>query len=219
MDRLSSWIQRQHDLLALELKEEEAQLNDKIQSLSGKNCELEGLSLLNLEVLNTQSELFGRCSVVLQKIGKHPLSSGFKVGDEVNLFSPKLKSNNNNDESSDLYGIVKHVTQQTIQVVIDEYSNFLNETPLRLDKRSSLTTHSKMTETLKRLKESRHPLADLLFTNSSVDIFERIRPRESRSKLTWFSSSLNVSQKMAVKTALEAPRVAIIHGPVRNLIL
>jgi hypothetical protein len=215
----SQWIKNQQKLLDLELQAEEAQLTDKIISLSSKNCELEGLSLLNLEAVGTHSELFGRCAVVLQKIGKHSLPNGFKVGDEVVLYNPKLKLNNRSDGAAELFGIVKRVSQLNIDIVIEEYDEQLLDSPLRLDRRSSMKTHSKMKEALEQLLESPHPLGQLVFSEATENVDALFAPQGSTLTLEWQNQGLNESQQKAVSVALQAPRIAVIHGPVIIIVL
>ena len=89
---LEEWIAKQHRLIDLEKGEETAQLQDKMNTLSGKQCQSSGLSLLHLEVDAVRSALFGRCCVSLHKLDKGTMQQCFKVGDEVSLYNPKLAS-------------------------------------------------------------------------------------------------------------------------------
>lgn len=208
-----SWIQIQRHLLGLEAEAESNELASKINFLSGKVCEQEGLSLLNLEVISTSSALFGRCNVELQKIGRHQLPNNFKVGDEVVItgFSEPQEKDKDN-ETLDIFGLIKRVTSFTVEVIVEEYESRLSESPLRLNLCPSQKTHKKMMDALTILETHTHPLMNLVYDPN----YKLPYPLLTKSPLVsqWYSDSLNESQQNAVQSALDSNLVSLIHGPV-----
>lgn len=217
---MMEWVRKQKELLDIENCEEAALLKEKLSSMSGKACENEGLSILNLEMIGIETILFGRSSVELQKIGKLVLPSGIKVGDEVDLSSP------NRPEIEPLFGLVKKITPTSISIVLDEYDILCAEVPLRINLHPSSKTHVKMMEALDALGAHPLPLSDLLYSSySSISNSSSSSGSISNSNLLdvkasdnrihrWCSSTLNPSQQQAIETAMRAKQIALIHGPV-----
>jgi hypothetical protein len=215
---MEEWVKDQRRLLCLEVEEESSQLADKIQSLSSKACEDEGLSMVNMCMSSCRTELFGRCCVELQKVTRAVLPTGFKVGDEVCLLSSNSRPVTavGGDEEDvlvdELFGLVKSISQFTIDVVFDDYDDRLVDFPLRLNLRPSLKTHTKMMESLSLLSASPHPLLSLL--HGSQDIVPRLVTDNVRVQ-HWHNNGLNEAQQSAVEICLNASLVSIVHGPVR----
>lgn len=213
----------QRRLLELEASVEAAQLNDKISSLPSKQCEEEGLSILNLETTGSHTELFGRCAVELQKIGRLPMPAAFKVGDEVlvrrstgSSGSRKEVDRDKGDEVVDVvFGLVKRINPFTIEIIVDEYEDLLEDLPLRMDLRANQRTHLKMLEVLNDLSQAPVPLFNMIYTYDKNQPIPGLKDSAFKAK-RWFNSNLNESQKSAVETAISASKVAIIHGPVRR---
>lgn len=220
---MEDWIKHQRALLELELAEEATLLSDRIASLSAKACENEGLSMVNLETVATRTELFGRCCVEFQKIGKVALPTCFKVGDEVTIISANTRgtissSSSNkeadNEHESEMFGLIKSTSQFSIEVVIDEYDDRLIDFPLRLNLRPSMKTHTKMMEALAKIAQSAHPLLSMLY-RPKESIFEQRMLINGNIKISqWYNNRLNESQKNAIETCLNATNVSIVHGPV-----
>jgi hypothetical protein len=207
-----NWTDKLKQLLQLEVEEEAAVLADRITSLSGKMCEQEGLAIINLETIEIQTALFGRCNITMQKIGKLPIPNGLRVGDEVHIISPR-------PDSEPLFGLIKRISPATVEIIIEEYDNALDETPLRINLHPSAKTHEKMIEALSYLSEHSHPLTELLYNPHYAANYPRERlftaPVEVKQ---WYNSSINVSQQEAVLRALQATQIALIHGPVSFII-
>lgn len=243
---LEEWVDKQHRLIDMEKGEETIQLQDKMSTLSGKQCQSSGLSLLHLEVDAVRSALFGRCCVSLHKLDKGTMQQCFKVGDEVSLYNPKLASSSTSDgDQYVLFGLVSKMSHNTIEIVVDEFDEHRFDPPLRMDLRSSQKTHSTMQQALNALlREGRdHSLVRLLFFPEEVQhLDDLLAPSKavtrtstaegipalssSRSVLesigdsasgpVW-NSALNSSQQAAIDCALTSLSVSIIHGPVRML--
>ena len=219
---MEGWIRKQRELLELESQAESVLLSDKIQSLTGKQCESEGLSILNLDVSEVKNALFGRCCLVLEKIAKLPLHVGFKVGDEVSLVSmnSEKSSTSKKDENEvvEIFGLVKSCNQQFIEIVVDDYDDTMLEAPYRLNLRPSMKTHEKMMDALSNLAHHPHPLFSLL--NRKAEIQQNLESYLISDQIkvdSWVNSNLNDSQRQAVECCLNANLVGVIHGPVRFL--
>jgi len=88
-------IVKQKFLLGLESIAEKEQLAEKIQSLSAKECEKQGLSLLHLQLIGSKTSLFGRFSITLEssRVKNKVLDQvSFKAGDEVVLYISRQRS-------------------------------------------------------------------------------------------------------------------------------
>jgi hypothetical protein len=236
VERMESWISQQRKLLELESEAESVLLSDKISSLTGKQCETEGLSILNLDISSIRNELFGRCCLILEKVGKLPVHASFKVGDEVSLLSmvakeePKAvkKDKNgreNEEEKKELFGLVKLCNQQFIEVVVDNYDDYDDSTflpPLRLNLRPSMKTHLKMMEALTSLSKTPHPLFSLLHRlgdKETSKTLENYLIKDDIKVQHWINNNLNESQREAVNVCINSNLVGVIHGPVSYLSL
>ena len=81
---ISSWCRKQRDLLLLERQEEIDQLNTKLETLSARECEKVGLSILSLVVEEISISLYGRTCLCVQRKDKKVLPNhSLKVGDEA----------------------------------------------------------------------------------------------------------------------------------------
>eukprot|EP00981_Chlorochromonas_danica_P003591 scaffold665_cov279-Ochromonas_danica.AAC.1 len=72
------------------------------------------------------------------------------------------------DDEAEVYGVVRKISQYTIEIIVDEVEEGLGGQGLRLDKRSSEKTHEKMMQALDQLagKKASSPAA-LLFKHNS----------------------------------------------------
>lgn len=205
-------------LLDLERDEEIGQLTDKISSLSGKACQSEGLSLLNLEVDSYRTALFGRCCITLQRTDKQPIVQSFKAGDEVCLYNPKLcgSAGKTNDEAM-LLGLIGRVSQCSMEMIVDDFDDHLFDPPLRMDLRSSQKTHTTMKAALTALQHEgmNNPLVNLLFNpeTQTQRLLTSTRSGLPLEKANMWNQDLNESQQKAIQCALDASSVALIHGP------
>lgn len=212
------WVSSQRQLLAAEKQAEIEQLIQKLNDLSGSDCEKQGISLLSLVIDEIRTSLFGRCCITVKRMDGQPLhKSSMKVGDEVTLYVPKLK-HTNEEEKSYIDGVIIKTANNYIDIVCsdDEDVNFtLFQPPLRLNLRASEQTHKKMMEALNALEEDHvNPLSHLLFA-SSINESSLINRNLliNKSNITYYNKNLNVSQEEAIKCALDATHIALVHGP------
>jgi superfamily I DNA and/or RNA helicase len=214
----TEWVKKQKELLNIEKDEEIAQLSDKITSLKANECQNLGLSILSIEIESSRVSMFGRICLSLQRCDKKPLpKSQIKVGDELTLYCPKLK-HTTNENSSSIFGLCSKISNNIIEIVcsddIDE-ENFIP--PLRLDLRASEATHNKMVHALTDLEcDSENPLTNLLFSPAGLEQSNWIREIcsvEELKEISLINKNLNDSQEEAVRCALSASHISLIHGP------
>eukprot|EP01038_Epipyxis_sp_PR26KG_P014390 gene14390-19315_t len=210
---LKNWVKEQQELIDLEHESESAQLGEKISFYSGKECQLMGLSLLNLDIDGISTALFGRVHITLMRIDRGPIVNSFKVGDEVSLYNPKIKSTiAKDDDSATVDGLVSRVSSSKITIVVDEFDDHKFDPPLRLDMRASQRTHDKMKQALSSLVDSKHRLVDLLFSPKKDDLPFQQNIQPINLNKIW-NKNLNDSQLDAIKCGLGVSHVSVIHGP------
>ena len=212
------WTKHQRELLEFERECEKSELTDKIGSLSAKECEDAGLSLLSMAVGSSSTALFGRCCLTMVRSNNQLLLKTFKVGDEVVMYCPKLK---HTPEYVAVEGIVAKLLPASIDIICDEVDESLFDDSIRIDLRANDGTHKKYLKVLDDLEESSHPLVNLLFggeefqsmslrsTSSTSDGTSDI----SLNRIEFQNTKLNKSQMNAVVGALRTKYISLIHGP------
>jgi ATP-dependent RNA/DNA helicase IGHMBP2 len=212
------WTKHQRELLEFERECEKSELTDKIGSLSAKECEDAGLSLLSMAVGSSSTALFGRCCLTMVRSNNQLLLKTFKVGDEVVMYCPKLK---HTTEYFAVEGIVAKLLPASIDIICDEVDETLFDESIRIDLRANDGTHKKYLKVLDDLEESSHPLVNLLFGGEE---FQSMSLRSSSSnsdsasdisqnRIEFQNTKLNKSQMDAVVGALKTKYISLIHGP------
>jgi superfamily I DNA and/or RNA helicase len=161
MALVSTFVKAQKELLSIEQDEERGLIKDSLGSLSAAQCEDEGISLLSLEVDHIRTGLYGRVVVCLKRMngGVLPQTSSFKVGDEVQVYAPKLQHTPSADAST-FTGVVSKCSSHGVEVVssdgeVDE-DLMSSSRPLRMNMLASEATHKKMMYALNDL-DALHP--------------------------------------------------------------
>jgi ATP-dependent RNA/DNA helicase IGHMBP2 len=217
---ISQWANKQKELLLLESDSEKSQLTDKISLLSAKECEERGLSLLSLSISSTTTALFGRCCVSLVRSNNKLLARSFKVGDEVVLYCPKLRST---PEFMTVQGIVSKIQALSINIICDEIDESVFDSSIRVDLRANNSTFQKYQTVLGEIQNTSNPIVNLLFAhkdkqpfllqnNSSNNKRNTVRSIETLSQ-ELINPNLNLSQIKAVFAVLEMKQISVIHGP------
>jgi hypothetical protein len=204
------WLEGRRRLLKLEQDEERKQLLEKLNSLTPRQCEDAGLSLLALDVAETWTSLFGRTAMLVSRADKAPLPThSLRVGDEVSLYSPKLQHTEHADTSR-CSGVVSKVTQSGIELVTSPSDELDLIPPLRLDLSVSEATNRKLNAALAELRSPHEtpgwPMINIVFENAPF-VFGR------PVKIAPINTGLNPSQIAAIENALGCPHFALIHGP------
>lgn len=222
LNDISQWTNLQKGLLDLERESEKSQLTDRISSLSAKECENLGLSLLSLSIESTKTALFGRCSITLVRSNSKLLARSFKVGDEICMYCPKLK---NTPEFVIVQGIVSKILSLSIDIICDEIDESVFDSSIRIDLRANNSTFQKYQSVLSEIQNSphSHPLVNLIFAdkNQQMLLLQNTNYSSNRNILKsvetlgheLINPNLNSSQIKAVFAVLEMKQISVIHGP------
>ena len=218
---VSEWTKLQRNLLDLERESEKLQLSEKIESLSAKDCEAAGLSLLSLSIQSVTAALFGRNCISLARSDSKELLKSFKVGDEVVMYCPKLR---NTPEFVMINCIVSKLLPASIELICDEVDESIMDRSIRVDARANDSTHNKYLSVLNDLEGSVLPLRNILFGDKDFQSMSLgldfngkknsgLSQRARDQPVEFINENLNESQKRAVLGALEIKLISVIHGP------
>ena len=213
-----TWTKAQRELLHFERECEISSITDKIKSLSAKECQNAGLSLLSMVISSTSSALFGRCRLLMERSNGQQLLRTFKVGDEVVVYCPKLM---NTPDFIKVDGIVTKLHKNSIEIICDEVDEQSFDGSIRIDVRFNDSTHQKYLTLLGDLEKSPTSLVNLLFAEDDClsQLLESSRHSQKPSTdvllkgIEFVNSKLNDSQQNAVIGALETRQISVIHGP------
>lgn len=189
-------------LLGREYSEELKQTAEKLAKCSKAQLQQAGLAILGLTVSGTRSSLGGKLTVELGKADgtEIPKSTTIKTGDVVRL-------EQGSEKDSPPQGVVSRMTCRAVSVQFDDLDGSIASDGglYRVVKMTNATLYERMLDTLKRL-DSKHPVVRLAFG-----------PALALSSAQYADAAdlggMNEQQAEAVKMALAAERLAIIHGP------
>jgi len=192
--RLAEWID-------LESVAEAERLNERRQRQKGPDAEKSGETLLDLVVTDDDSGLGGRYLLTLVKRNRTlqlPWNR-LRVGSPI-VITP------NDDISGDAcQGVVTSINRKSVQVAVNEWPEAER---LRIDLSPDEITRKRMLNALKRAKDARGRTKEL----RDILLGERDLSFKVEEECD-FEADLNDSQQAAIRFALSASDVAIIHGP------
>jgi superfamily I DNA and/or RNA helicase len=215
MERPEAWIERMLALIDIERTAETEETSRLLDQFSGPQLEARGLSILRLVVTNEEAALGGRILITFEKTTGEPLTPGrMQPGDIVRVVpqTPADAGRGNRDNSKPPTGIVCKRTPRAIAVAFDDtFEESVGDGALRLDRIANDVTYRRMRIALERLAA-----ADRGRPAQLREIL--LGEREPRFGSTGAfappaSARLNPSQADAVRFALDALDVALIHGP------
>lgn len=200
-------FQRLARLLALEAETEKQQLREAMQRLSAAEAERSGNSLIRLVIRDEYGGLGGRVLVTLAKRNQrealpwHRLSVG----------APVLLSEEEVSTGQTWRGVVSQIEESAIQVALEQWPEPASERmTFRLDVSHDEIARQRQQQALERAGAARGDrLAELrrvLLGQQSPYFREEISYQP-------LDPMLDESQREAVRFALTAKDVAIIHGP------
>jgi DNA polymerase alpha-associated DNA helicase A len=229
---ISSFATTQLALLDAELQAELSETNALLSSHSPTTLARAGLAILNLNVSSTRTGLGGKTVVELAldpavgtkgdkpEIPEHGIRTGDIVAIQEQPTGSAKKAEKRDLTKKGVEGVVLKVKRENIEIVLDkEESDAPSGTKLWLVKLANDVTYKRMNQTMTRLQkyqEQEHtPLLRVLFGQASPtplpsDLNDPANPLHN---LELNESSLNDSQKEAVKFALASREIALIHGP------
>jgi len=183
-----------------EAEAEAKRLVDRRRQMKNKNPESSGETILGLSITESEPSLGGRHLVTLSKSNrKQPLPwNRLRSGTPI-VFSHDA------DEGNECTGVVCSRTTHNIQIAIN---NWLDGEQFRLDRSPDEITRKRQVMALSRAQQAKGrgaQLRDIMFGERDP-AFDKTLP-------IVFETELNESQQDAVKFALAAQDLAIIHGP------
>lgn len=192
--RLAEWVE-------LESLAEAERLQERRQRQNGPDAEKSGESLLDLVITDEDAGLGGRYLLTLVKRNRTlqlPWNR-LKVG------SPIVITPNDDPAGESCQGVVTSINRMSLQVAVNQWPE---EERLRVDLSPDEITRKRMLSALRRAREARgrtRELRDILTGEREPSFREEQDCR--------FTRELNESQEAAIRFALAASDVAIIHGP------
>src|SRR5258706_530125 len=196
-------------LIALEEDEENEEDRNAFFNLGPKERELRGRALLDLVLVETEFSPAGHALVTFTRRNKTPLPIfSLQTGDVVRLASSHHKTGDT------LSGTIYEKFSDRIIVAFNKElsEEWEREENFELYKSVNRVTYRRMEEALDAVNETR---------NTRLAVFRDISFKEKKPSMerinlddiTWFDSGLNQSQKEAVRMALSAKDVGLVHGP------
>ncbi len=199
-------FQRLIRLLELEGDAEARQARQRSGWLSGAEAEKAGTSLVDLVIVDESSGLGGRCLLTLVKRNR---SLGLPWT-RLQTGSPVLLSAQGT-AAGPSRGVVCERTEQRIGVALDEPPDDAEPgTIYRLDLASDEIARVRQRTALERARAAR---GDRLAELRQVLLGETVPAFAAEKEFVPLSPSLNAAQQEAVRFALAARDLAIIHGP------
>jgi len=198
-------FQRLTRLLALEAAAEAEQARQRAGRLTDAEAERTGTALVDLAVVDEHSGLGGRCILTLAKRNRTLTLPWTRL----QVGSPVMLSQTGSDAS--WRGVIAERSERVIRAALNEPPADLEDTArCRIDLASDEVARQRQQSALDRARTaSRERLAEL----RQVLLGEIAPDFQSLAEFQPIDASLNPSQQEAVRFALSARDVAIIHGP------
>ncbi|CAK7264499.1 hypothetical protein SEPCBS119000_001018 [Sporothrix epigloea] len=231
---VSAFAATQLELLAAELQSEIAQTAETVGGHTPAALQRAGVAVTNLVVGGWRTGMGGRTVLILEGDAATASSdelpeNGLRTGDVV-LVAEQPGGSAKKREMRDLekrgvHGVVTRLRRTALEVAVDVDKSEQSEVNIDILQQHSSgngrvwllkladeVTHKRMATVMRTLQSmpeaSYTPLMRVLFGLSSPGL-----PRAEQDDVKWIDPSLNDSQKDAVRFALHAPEVALIHGP------
>lgn len=197
-------------LVRLEEKEEREVFEREFAELSPEDREKNGKALLRLLLTDSHFNAAGHRMLTFQYENKKPLPSfSFEAGDMVGL------SKDTQFDADLPFGTVFERTPDSITVAFhrDLPPWVGGEERYYLSKTASSGTYRKTLSALKEASAAEHGRLAYI-RNVLLGLKEPAAGDEVKMEaLRFFNAGLNMTQKQAVKMALEAPDISLIQGP------
>ncbi|MEF8797405.1 MAG: IGHMBP2 family helicase [Salinivenus sp.] len=193
-------------LVEMEREEEMRRHEQEIQSLSGRERERRGRALIRMRGRDEGEGLGGRLVKFMREQKGAPLpDTEIRVGDLV-MISKKDPLRDDNPT-----GTVTQVTNYSVTASFDpKPGKWVFGDGLRVDLYVNDITYQRMKDALARLPTADGPLAPLR------DVCAGAAPPTEAKPATidnWHNAALNASQRRAVREAIAAEDVHLVHGP------
>jgi ATP-dependent RNA/DNA helicase IGHMBP2 len=193
-------------LLELESRAEDQEVLERSRRLSSADAERTGTSLVDLVIADEETGLGGRHLLQLVKRKRSPLP-----WTRLGVGSPVVLSPEAGKDTTGHRGVVYERTQASLGVALRSVSEDLAEHETwRLDLSSDEVAVLRQRAALQRAKSAR---AQRLAELRDVLLGRRAPEFKSESEEPVLDPQLNDTQREAVRFALSARDVALIHGP------
>ena len=202
-------FQRLLQCLDLEAQAEAAEVVKQSQRATGESAERFGVCLIGLAIRDEASGFGGRVVLTLGKRDRRAELPWTKL----NSGSPVVLSEEHSSEAVASRGIVTHRDRETITVALAQSPEPINDRPtFRLNLSSDEISRDRQRTALKQFASAESGrLASLRRKLLGEESPEFLPPKESDD--TSSAALLDDSQREAIRHALAAKDVAVIHGP------
>ncbi len=202
---VDAYVERFGDLVELERSEEMERHEREIRSLSGAERQGRGRAVLEMRGRDEGEALEGRLVKFMRRPGEELPETEITVGDLVMLSKQDPLRDDNPT------GTVVEKTGYSITVAFDgRPPGFLFGKGLRMDLYVNDIPYQRMLDALGALPEAGGRLAEL---RDVVVGRRRPDPAGEEDVDRWFDDQLDDSQRRAVRRALAAPDLFLVHGP------
>ena len=198
-DQLLTWIQMEADA-------ETARMADRRMRQTSKDAERTGETLLDLAIEDSEPLLGGRFQVTLVKRNR-------ELGlpwNRLRVGSPVILAKHKDDDGVSLQGVVSGRNQRAIRIATHHWPD---GDSFRLDLAADEMTRRRMVAALELVRQSRGRLGHL-----RKILMGETKPQFRALPAIVFSDRnhnghLNISQQDAIRFALSAEDLAVLHGP------
>jgi len=203
----ADYFARLRRLLDLEARAEQEQLQAELHYLSPDEAERSGNSMVQLVIRDEYTGMGGRVLVTLAKRNQQERLPWT----QLRMGSPVLLSEEDVSEVAGWRGVISELRRDTVQVALDEWPEPESENPsLRIDLAPDEVARRRQRDALERAESVRSgrlaELRDILLGQQPP----QVHPAPPLEPL---DPGLNDAQQRAVRAALAAADVALIHGP------
>lgn len=208
---VEDFVTKMRHLINLEHEAEKNESRQVLERTSEGIAASKGFVLLNLRVQDMDGGLLGKTLLTLSRNKGNENDDNslpphkFSQHDIVNI----KPNRNEKGQQFHVEGVVYRLSDSAITISIDDFpDDDLICVPLKVEKVANYLTYKRLSDTLTLLEKAHHenPVCAVLF--------DRKRPSFNDSiDFTPLNKNLDSSQIEAVKLALQAQELALIHGP------
>src|SRR5258708_16001986 len=207
----AEYFQRLLRLLELESEAEKQAALREAQSRWAAEAEAAGHSLLQLVIREEGGGLGGRILLTLEKDNQTLALPWTRLGPGTPVLLSEEGAANRSEAAQGWRGVVSRLNKDAIQIALTQWPETESDRPtFRLDRSTDEISRQRQRQALANAEAAMDSrLAELR------DALLGLRPPifQTESTLTCLNENLNATQQAAVRFALAAEDLAIIHGP------
>ncbi|KAI9813459.1 MAG: hypothetical protein M1827_004134 [Pycnora praestabilis] len=224
---IPAWAASQMKLLDDELQAEVSETSTLVSQSSPFSLQRAGVAIINLVVASQRTGLGGKTVVDLEldpavssgELPEHGIRTGDIVSVQEQPAGSAKKKEKTDLKSRGIEGVVTKIADRHLAVALSKEDDDVPSGKLWVIKLANDVTYKRMNQTMGRLQkfsDSEYtPLIRVLFGQTSpTAVKEDLQDVDScDGRLPFIDSSLNESQKDAVRFAMASHELALIHGP------